>query len=43
MSQRYKERLLNNNGISNKKFESELGIKLLEKMGWKQGNGLGKS
>jgi Pin2-interacting protein X1 len=43
MSQRYKEKVLSSSGISHKKFTSELGIKLLTKMGWKEGNGLGKN
>ena len=42
MSQKFKERLLASSGISNKSFYSEFGIKMLKKMGWKEGNGLGK-
>ena len=35
--------MLCNSGFSNKKFESEFGLKMLEKMGWKAGHGLGKN
>ena len=30
-------------GYSNKKFECDYGLKILKMMGWKDGNGLGKS
>ncbi len=43
MAQRYKERLLQGSGYSNKRFESEFGMKILKKFGWREGKGLGKS
>ncbi len=42
MSQKFKDRLLSGSGTSNKKFQSDYGSKLLLKMGWSEGSGLGK-
>ena len=43
MSSKYREKLLASSGVSNIRFESEYAKKLMTKMGWKEGNGLGKS
>lgn len=43
MAQRFKERLLASSGYSTKKVESEFGEKMLKKMGWTEGKGLGKN
>ncbi|CAD8107528.1 unnamed protein product [Paramecium sonneborni] len=43
MAQKFKERLLQGTGVSNKKFESDYAMKLMQKMGWNQGQGLGKN
>ncbi|KAM3132095.1 hypothetical protein pb186bvf_015839 [Paramecium bursaria] len=43
MAQKFKERLLQGSGVSNKKVESEYALKLMMKMGWNEGQGLGKN
>lgn len=43
MADKYRERLLQSSGVSNIRFESEYAKKLMMKMGWKEGNGLGKN
>lgn len=42
MAEKYRERILKSSGISNKKVESEYAKKLMMKMGWSEGKGLGK-
>lgn len=42
MASKYRERLMQNSGISNRKVESEYAKKLMMKMGWSEGKGLGK-
>lgn len=42
MASKYRERLLKSSGVSNRKVESDYAKKLMEKMGWKEGKGLGK-
>ncbi|KAF4734296.1 hypothetical protein FOZ62_031659, partial [Perkinsus olseni] len=41
MSRKYYERLVTSSGVTSKKFESNLGAKILGKFGWKNGEGLG--
>ncbi|KAL4490878.1 hypothetical protein ABPG72_008614 [Tetrahymena utriculariae] len=41
MSKKFRDRILEGTGVSNKKFECDFGLKMLQKMGWK-GNGLGR-
>ncbi|EEQ99735.1 G patch domain containing protein, putative [Perkinsus marinus ATCC 50983] len=41
MSRKYYERLVTSSGVTSKKFESNLGAKILGKFGWKTGDGLG--
>ena len=43
MAEKFRDRLLTGSGVSKKKFTSDYGSKLLEKMGWKDGKGLGKN
>lgn len=43
MSKKYKDKILAGTGVSHKKFECSYGLKLLGKMGWKKGDGLGKN
>ena len=43
MSRKYFDRLLVGTGATSKKVESKFGEALMAKMGWKQGDGLGKS
>lgn len=43
MSSKYRDRLLQSSGVSNIRFESDYAKKLMAKMGWKEGNGLGKN
>lgn len=43
MASKYRDRLLQSSGVSNIRFESEYAKKLMQKMGWKEGNGLGKN
>jgi len=42
MASKYRDRLLQSSGVSNIRFESEYAKKLMLKMGWKEGNGLGR-
>lgn len=42
MASKYNDKILAGTGISSKKFECDYGLKLLGKMGWKTGNGLGR-
>lgn len=42
MSKKFREKVLQGSGFSNKKFECDYGLKLLKKMGWTEGNGLGR-
>ena len=42
MSQKFKDRVLTGSGVSNKRFTSDYGSKLLMQMGWTEGKGLGK-
>mmetsp|Transcript_64909 Transcript_64909/g.155028 ORF Transcript_64909/g.155028 Transcript_64909/m.155028 type:complete len:148 (-) Transcript_64909:69-512(-) len=43
MSRKYQERLAQSSGISSSKpFESDFGRRILEKYGWKDGQGLGR-
>lgn len=42
MASKYRDRLLQSSGVSNIRFESEYAKKLMVKMGWKEGNGLGR-
>ena len=43
MSQKYFDRLLTGSGTSNKEVKSKFGLKMMEKMGWNKGAGLGKN
>ena len=43
MSRKYYDRLLVGSGSTNKEVKSEYGSKLMEKMGWKKGDGLGRT
>ena len=43
MSQKYYDRLLVGSGSTTKEVKSVFGEKLMAKMGWKKGDGLGKS
>eukprot|EP01017_Pseudomicrothorax_dubius_P050676 TRINITY_DN9635_c0_g1_i3.p2 TRINITY_DN9635_c0_g1~~TRINITY_DN9635_c0_g1_i3.p2 ORF type:complete len:154 (+),score=30.43 TRINITY_DN9635_c0_g1_i3:58-519(+) len=43
MSREFRQKLLASSGVSHKAVESEIGMKLLQKMGWNQGDGLGKN
>lgn len=43
MSQKFKDRVLKGSGVSHKKVESIYAKKLMEKMGWSEGQGLGKN
>ena len=43
MSQKYFDRLLVGSGKSNKEVKSKFGLKMMEKMGWNKGTGLGKN
>ena len=43
MAEKYRERLMKSSGISNIKVESEYARKLMMKMGWQEGKGLGKN
>ena len=43
MASKYRERLLKSSGVSNRKVESDYAKKLMEKMGWSEGKGLGKN
>jgi len=42
MSKKFREKILKGSGFSNRKFESEYGMKLLKMMGWSEDKGLGK-
>ena len=42
MGDKYREKLMRSSGISNVKVESEYAKKLMMKMGWTEGKGLGK-
>ena len=43
MSKKYYDRLLAGTGATERKVESRFGSKMLEKMGFKEGQGLGKN
>lgn len=43
MSKKFRDKLLVNSGISNQKVESDIGKKMMEKMGWIEGKGIGKN
>ena len=43
MSKKYYDRLLVGTGSTNKEVQSKFGEMLMSKMGWKKGDGLGKS
>lgn len=43
MASKYRDRLLQSSGVSNIRVESEYAKKVMAKMGWKEGNGLGKN
>ena len=42
MAQKYRDRVLTGSGYSNKAFECDYAKNLLKKMGWNEGQGLGK-
>jgi Pin2-interacting protein X1 len=42
MSQKFKDKVLAGSGFSNRKVESDYAMKLMMKMGWSEGKGLGK-
>ena len=42
MSRKYYDKLLVGTGTTSKKVASKFGIKMMEKMGWKDGDGLGR-
>ena len=42
MSKKYYDRLLTGSGSTQKEVKSKFGEKLMEKMGWSKGKGLGK-
>ena len=42
MSQKFKDKVLAGSGFSNRKVESDYAMKLMKKMGWSEGKGLGK-
>lgn len=42
MAEKYREKLMKSSGISNIKVESAYAKKLMMKMGWQEGKGLGK-
>lgn len=43
MADKFRERLLQSSGVSNRRVESEYAKKVMAQMGWKEGNGLGKN
>ena len=43
MSKKYYDKLLVGSGQTNKAVESKFGEKLMAKMGWKKGDGLGRN
>lgn len=43
MASKYRDRIVQSSGISNKRVECEYATKLMLSMGWKEGNGLGKN
>lgn len=43
MSKKYYDRLLTGTGETSKEVQSKFGLKMLEKMGWAKGKGLGKN
>jgi Pin2-interacting protein X1 len=43
MASKYRDRLLENSGVSNIRFECDYSKKLMVSMGWKEGSGLGKN
>lgn len=42
MASKYRDRLLQSSGVSNKKVDSDYAKRLMAKMGWTEGKGLGK-
>ncbi len=43
MASKYRDRLLQSSRVSKIRFEREYAKKIMKKMGWKEGNGLGKN
>lgn len=42
MSKKYFDKLMTGTGVTDKKFKSTLAERLMQKMGWEDGKGLGK-